>query len=100
MALISRNAIDFWIPFFSHFTQVQLFISSHNYDIAYRMHFKSFQSKLEHEYTDVYLLWGMRPQDMSSCNAKSSEKCYGSPVFDDTFNPSTKEAQSAMKVHV
>ncbi|KAK3088168.1 hypothetical protein FSP39_015614 [Pinctada imbricata] len=76
---------------------VQLFISSHNYDTAYRMHYKSFQAKMDHEYSDVYLLWGMKEQDMGSCNSKSSVKCNGKAVFDNKFNPSTEQAQLALK---
>ena len=81
-------------------TQVQIFVSSHNYHKAFTMKNSLFQRMLDKDYTDVYFLWGIREHDVSSCDAKSSKFCVGTNVWDDTFDPSSDDAQVALKVRL
>ena len=45
----------------------------------------------------LYISWGMMERDLSGCHF-STPACRGSQVWDSNFNPSTPEAQTAMKV--
>ncbi|KAK3093990.1 hypothetical protein FSP39_022604 [Pinctada imbricata] len=76
---------------------VELFKESNFFGKAYNLHRQGFQRLLDTDYTDVYLLWGMYPQDTSSCKFKSSDFCHGSALWDKNFNPSSAEAQISLK---
>ena len=45
----------------------------------------------------IYIVWGMLERDLSQCHF-STPKCLGEQVWDSDFNPSTEQAQIAMKV--
>ncbi|OWF38243.1 Patched domain-containing protein 2 [Mizuhopecten yessoensis] len=77
--------------------QLQIYRASHNYGRASRMHYYSFERSFEEEYATVYLVWGIKRKDLSSCNFKSATYCDGVAGWDDTFDPSTPEAQVALK---
>ena len=84
----------------TYYLQVDVFVPSHPYGKAFAIHQRGFQRMLDSDYTDVYFLWGMRPQDTSSCNQKSSQYCIGTTVWDDNFNPSSEKAQTHLKVRI
>ena len=46
----------------------------------------------------IYIVWGILERDLSQCHF-STPKCLGAQVWDNDFNPSTVQAQTAMKVH-
>ncbi|XP_069116529.1 protein dispatched homolog 1-like [Argopecten irradians] len=77
--------------------QLQIYKASHNYGRASRMHYYSFERSFQEEYASVYLVWGIKPKDMSACNFKSATYCDGTAGWDDTFNPNSHEAQTALK---
>ncbi|XP_033734799.1 protein dispatched homolog 1-like isoform X2 [Pecten maximus] len=77
--------------------QLQIYRSSHNYGKASRMHYYGFERSFQEEYASVYLTWGVKRKDLSSCNFKSATFCDGEAGWDDTFNPNTPEAQEALK---
>jgi len=52
----------------------------------------------EDEYQRVYLVWGLTPADVSDCNQKSGDYCFGNPRYDHTFNMNSVETQLAFKV--
>lgn len=63
------------------------------------MHYYSFQKNFEDEYTSVYLVWGINPNDMSTCDLKTTTPyCIGRTSYDDNFDGSSAEAQTAFKV--
>ncbi|XP_061195988.1 uncharacterized protein LOC133204259 [Saccostrea echinata] len=76
--------------------QVQIFRSTHNHGKAWYHRYYTFQRNFEGEYTSVFLVWGMLGKDMSTCNRKKSDFCGGTMVWDDTFDPSSPEAQKAI----
>lgn len=78
--------------------QLRLFRSSHNYAKATARHYSSFKRNQEDEYQRVYLVWGLKPADISACDQKSGDYCFGNPQYDSTFNMNTAEAQIAFKV--
>lgn len=45
----------------------------------------------------LFISWGMLERDLSGCHF-STPDCRGEQVWDTSFNPSTPEAQLAMKV--
>ena len=61
-------------------------------------HYFSFRRNDEDEYTRLYLIWGLRPVDISQCNLKSAEYCRGTHVTAEDFDMNTPEAQIAFKV--
>jgi hypothetical protein len=46
----------------------------------------------------VILAWGMMEGDTSTCSRKKSEICSGTMVWDDTFDASSPDAQTAIYV--
>ncbi|XP_062590695.1 protein dispatched homolog 1-like isoform X2 [Saccostrea cucullata] len=77
--------------------QVEIFRSTHNHGKAWNHHHYTFQKNFdENEYTSVFLVWGILGKDMSTCNRKKSDFCGGTVVWDDTFDPSSPEAQTAI----
>ncbi|XP_062590675.1 protein dispatched homolog 1-like isoform X2 [Saccostrea cucullata] len=76
--------------------QVQIFRSTHNHGRASYHHYYTFQRNFEGEYTSVFLAWGMHEKDTSTCSRKKSDFCSGTVVWDNTFDSSSPEAQTAV----
>ncbi|XP_061195977.1 protein dispatched homolog 1-like [Saccostrea echinata] len=76
--------------------QVQIFRSTHNHGRASYHHYYTFQRNFEGEYTSVFLAWGMLEKDTSTCSRKKSDFCSGTVVWDNTFDASSPEAQTAV----
>ena len=45
----------------------------------------------------MYLIWGMKKQDLSSCH-KTDALCFGDTVWDDEFDLSSVENQKVLQV--
>lgn len=52
----------------------------------------------EDEYQRIHLVWGLAAADISKCDQKSADFCFGQPQYDDKFDMNTAEAQIAFKV--
>ncbi|XP_071162133.1 protein dispatched homolog 1-like [Mytilus edulis] len=76
--------------------QVEIYRSSHNYGKAYKNHYYGFQRNFEEEDTRIRLSWGVKPQNMDSCNLKSRDYCVGVTEWDESFDASSEEAQIAL----
>ncbi|KAL3873045.1 hypothetical protein ACJMK2_036207 [Sinanodonta woodiana] len=77
--------------------QLGIFRDNHNYAIAAEKHYFSFLRNSDDEESKVYLVWGMKPVDISSCDAKSAEYCRGTPLWDENFDMRLASAQLAFK---
>lgn len=69
---------------------------SHVYSIAEKHSTDSFVLSNADRTMALYIVWGMYPNNMDSCHF-STPKCRGVRVWDSAFNPSSPEAQTAMK---
>ena len=74
-----------------------LFRESHHYSQAMRLVSQKFADNDVDHSISLYLVWGIRERDMSSCHFSDYE-CLGKQVFDDSFNPSTMAAQQSFVV--
>lgn len=74
---------------------LQVLKDSHVFSIAAKHQTSSFVSSSSDRTTDVHIVWGMQPNDLSGCHF-STPKCSGTRVWDSNFNPNTPAAQLAM----
>lgn len=77
---------------------MEVYIESHNYAQAIKLHYNGFKENYENEGTKVHLSWGLKPQDVSSCNRKSGDICLGQPEHDKHFSLESEEAQIVLMV--
>lgn len=69
---------------------------SHVYSIADHHSTGSFVLSNADRTVDLHIVWGMHPNDMSDCHF-STPKCRGKRVWDESFDPSSPEAQTAIQ---
>ncbi|XP_076464560.1 protein dispatched homolog 1-like isoform X1 [Babylonia areolata] len=73
---------------------IQLYRDSHHYSKAVNLLKEGFVSNDQDETITIYLVWGLKENDLSSCHFSSIE-CRGDHRFDDSFQASTLAAQRA-----
>ncbi|KAL4237665.1 hypothetical protein ACF0H5_002379 [Mactra antiquata] len=74
----------------------QFYRNSHNYGKALDLDFNGFVANKNDRNVIVYIVWGLRERDMSTCHF-SDPRCIGEERLDMTFDPNTEEAQIALK---
>ncbi|XP_063427252.1 protein dispatched homolog 1-like [Mytilus trossulus] len=77
-------------------SQVKVYRESNNYAKAIDRHFSGFQQNYDDSYNKVHLTWGMKPQNMESCDWKSGDSCTGQSEIDEHFDMSSAEAQISL----
>ncbi|XP_053407451.1 uncharacterized protein LOC123533361 [Mercenaria mercenaria] len=77
--------------------QLRLFRGNHNYAKATDRHYFYFLRNQDDEYQRLYLVWGILPADISACDQKSADFCFGEPKYDRHFEMNTESAQIAFK---
>lgn len=58
----------------------------------------SFQPSGQDDITKVFIVWGLKPQNRSSCHPRRFADCVGSTVWDDSFDLNPPPAQDALMV--
>lgn len=81
----------------SYILQLKVLKDSHVYSRAEKHATSSFVLSNADRTLILYIVWGMNPNDMSDCHF-STPKCRGKRDWDSAFDPSTPEAQIAIKV--
>lgn len=79
------------------YLKAQFYRNSHNYGKALDLDFHGFVANKNDRNVVVYIVWGLKEQDMSGCHF-SDARCVGVARFDPTFDPNTVQAQLAIKV--
>ncbi|KAL4238149.1 hypothetical protein ACF0H5_002860 [Mactra antiquata] len=77
--------------------QLRLFRSNHNYAKATERHYYYFRRNHDDEYQRLYMVWGILPVDVSHCDKKSAEYCFGRTQYDHDIDMNINEAQVAFK---
>ncbi|VDI79206.1 Hypothetical predicted protein [Mytilus galloprovincialis] len=77
-------------------SQVKVYKESNNYAKAIERHFSRFQQNYDDSYNRLHLTWGMKPQNMESCDWKSGDSCIGHSEIDEHFDMSSSEAQISL----
>ncbi|XP_052106368.1 protein dispatched homolog 1-like [Mytilus californianus] len=77
-------------------SQVKIYRESNNYAKAIERHFSWFQQNYDNSYNRLHLTWGMKPQNMQSCDWKSGDSCKGQSEIDGHFDMSSSEAQISL----
>ena len=67
------------------------------YEVSRVRRLESFVSSYGDETLELYIIWGFKGNDMSSCDFTEPE-CDGVQVYDDTFDINKPENQEALKV--
>ncbi|XP_076464766.1 protein dispatched homolog 1-like [Babylonia areolata] len=73
---------------------IDLYRDSHHFSMAVNLLKEGFVSNDQDETITIYLVWGLKENDLSSCHFSSIE-CRGDHRFDDSFQASTLAAQRA-----
>ncbi|XP_076099747.1 protein dispatched homolog 1-like [Mytilus galloprovincialis] len=77
-------------------SQVKVYRESNNYAKAIQRHFSGFQQNYDDRYNKLHLTWGMKPQNLASCDWKSGDSCTGQSEIDEHFDMSSSEAQISL----
>ena len=77
---------------------MKIFKSGSNYGRATYNQLNAFRPSVEDDIVKVYLVWGLKPQDRSSCHKSDFDVCGGDTVWDNHFDLNPAPAQKAILV--
>ncbi|XP_033735522.1 protein dispatched homolog 1-like [Pecten maximus] len=75
----------------------KIFKEHHNYQMANDRRKNAFIPSGRDQIIRVYMVWGLRLQDRSSCHKTDGEKCTGKTVWDEAFDLNPSPAQFQLK---
>ncbi|XP_050405065.1 protein dispatched homolog 3-like [Patella vulgata] len=75
--------------------QIQFLKDSNNFQKATNLNLQGFRPSSDDNVIKVYIVWGLKHQDLSACH-KTDSKCKGKTVWDDGFDLNPKPAQMSL----
>lgn len=76
---------------------MKVYPPDHTFGRATKYALYSFVASDADSFIQVYIVWGLKPVDRSECHF-SDPQCNGVADFDDTFDPNSHDAQTALRV--